>query len=509
MMILDGFGMNHNKRGNAIALAKTPHFDTIFRTYPLTELAASGPAVGLPQGQMGNSEVGHLTIGSGRIIYQDLLRISHDIQDGTFFANKELLRIMQEVKRRGSSLHLAGLLSDGGVHSHISHLFALLEMAKREGLARVYIHCFLDGRDTPPKAAASYLQDLLQFMAAHHIGTIATLAGRYYAMDRDKRWDRIQRAYDAMVTRTGQVATDPLAALRAAYAAGQTDEFIQPICIEPASAAESAAVKDGDGFILYNFRPDRSRQIMAALVDPAFDGFPREKTLHRLLFCGMTEYDASIHARADVAVCYPQEPISRVLGEHLASLGLSQLRIAETEKYAHVTYFFDGGVERDYSLETKILVPSPKVATYDLQPEMSARVITEKVLQAVDQGRFDCIIMNFANADMVGHTGVLKAAIQAVEALDECVGRIADAVLRRGGEILLTADHGNADVMIDEEGQPMTAHSLNPVPFCCLSPRVKSLRDGGGLCDVAPTLLAMMGLPLPKEMTGHSLVSFD
>lgn len=499
LMILDGFGINGDSYGNAIAQAQTPALDKIFDTYPKTALNACGLAVGLPEGQMGNSEVGHLNIGAGRVVYQELTRITREIEDGAFFNNRVLNRAMDHVLKNGSALHLLGLLSDGGVHSHITHLMALLDLAKTKGLNEVYVHCFLDGRDVPPRCALQYIQQLETHMETIGLGKISMISGRYYAMDRDKRWERVEQAYVAM-TRTGKSLQAPTAAdaLQQAYQREENDEFVQPTCIDGGQP-----VKDRDAMIMFNFRPDRAREITRAFVADDFDGFIRQKKIQDLFYTCMTQYDAEM---PNVTIAYPPQSLKATLGEYLANLGLTQLRIAETEKYAHVTFFFNGGVEAPNRNEDRILIPSPKVATYDLQPEMSAFLVTEKVLEKIASDQYDVIILNFANADMVGHTGVMDAAIAAIEALDQCVPRIVDAVLARGGQILMTADHGNADHMLNPDGSVVTAHSLNQVPLLHIASEPVNLKDGGKLADLAPTLLDLMGLEIPEEMTGKSLV---
>ncbi|MBQ6400864.1 MAG: 2,3-bisphosphoglycerate-independent phosphoglycerate mutase [Firmicutes bacterium] len=498
LMILDGFGIRSESKGNAIKAADTPALDRIFASYPNTTLKACGMDVGLPDGQMGNSEVGHLNIGAGRIVYQDLTMITRAIEDGSFFRNEALLSAMAHAKANHSTLHLLGLLSDGGVHSHITHLFALIDMAKREGVEKVCVHCFLDGRDVPPRCAVTYIDQLCEHMKETGLGTIGVVSGRYYAMDRDKRWERLEKAYDAMIGADGLHAATGQAAVEEAYKRDESDEFVLPTIVDGA-----IPVDDGDAMIMFNFRPDRAREITRAFVDPDFDGFPRKKTVSNLRYICMTQYDATM---PNVTLAYPPETPANTLGVYLSSLGLKQLRIAETEKYAHVTFFFNGGVEEPSEGEDRILVPSPKVATYDLQPQMSAPEVTEKVLEAIGSKKYDVIILNFANADMVGHTGVMDAAVKAIETLDSCVPKIVDAVLAQDGQILLTADHGNADEMIDEEGNVMTAHSLNPVPLVHIAREPRQLKDGGRLCDLSPTLLDLMGLPIPPEMTGQSLV---
>ncbi|MDO5491004.1 MAG: 2,3-bisphosphoglycerate-independent phosphoglycerate mutase [Bacillota bacterium] len=497
LMILDGFGIRSERKGNAIKAADTPALDRIFTSYPHTTLKACGLDVGLPEGQMGNSEVGHLNIGAGRIVYQDLTMITKAIQDGDFFRNGALLSAMAHAKANHSTLHLLGLLSDGGVHSHITHLFALIDMAKREDVEKVCVHCFLDGRDVPPRCAVTYIDQLCDHMRETGLGTIGIVSGRYYAMDRDKRWDRLEKAYDAMIGADGLRAPTGQAAVEEAYERDESDEFVLPTIVDGA-----LPVDDGDAMIMFNFRPDRAREITRAFVDPDFDGFPRKKTIKNLRYICMTQYDATM---PDVTLAYPPETPANTLGVYLSSLGLKQLRIAETEKYAHVTFFFNGGVEEPSEGEDRILVPSPKVPTYDLQPQMSAPEVMEKVLEAIASETYDVIILNFANADMVGHTGVMDAAVKAIETLDQCVPKIVDAVLAQDGQILLTADHGNADEMLDEEGNVMTAHSLNPVPLVHIASEPRALKDGGRLCDLSPTLLDLMGLEIPPEMTGRSL----
>ncbi len=500
LMILDGFGLNPRKEGNAIALADSSNLDQIFAKYPHTALDACGMAVGLPEGQMGNSEVGHLNIGAGRIVYQELTRITKAIDDGDFFENKALLAAMNHVKENGSALHLSGLLSDGGVHSHISHLIALLDMAKKEGLEKVFVHCFLDGRDVPPRCAGQYIEVLQNHMNQIGLGEIAVISGRYYAMDRDKRWERVEKAYDAMtlgVSHAAFEAATGCAAVDMAYLRDENDEFVQP------TSTGAGVVNDNDAIIMFNFRPDRAREITRAFVDEYFDGFPRKKKIENLKYVCMTQYDATM---PNVEIAFPPQTLENTFGDYIATKGLKQLRIAETEKYAHVTFFFNGGVEAPCDGEDRILVPSPKVATYDLQPEMSAPEVTDRVIQQIEKDQYDCIVLNFANADMVGHTGIMEAAVAAIETLNTCVPPIVDAVLAKGGQILLTADHGNADCMLDEDGNVVTAHSLNQVPLVHIAEAPVQLADGGKLADIAPTLLALMGLDIPKEMTGKSLV---
>ena len=498
LMILDGYGLNKETAGNAIAAADKPHLDDIFTKYPSTSLKACGLDVGLPEGQMGNSEVGHLNIGAGRIVYQDLTMITKAIEDGSFFENKAFLKAVDHVKKNGSTLHLLGLLSDGGVHSHINHLLALVDLAKKHDIEKLCVHCFLDGRDVPPRCAQKYIDILTGHFEKAGIGTLGVISGRYYAMDRDKRWDRVEKAYDAMTIGKGMHAASGKEAIDAAYERDENDEFVLPTVIDGA-----LPVDDGDAMIMFNFRPDRAREITRTFVDKDFDGFDRKKNVSDICYICMTQYDAEM---PDVTLAFPPETLHNTLGEYIASLGLTQLRIAETEKYAHVTFFFNGGVEAPNRNEDRILIPSPKVATYDMQPEMSAYEVTDKVLEAIDTDKYDLIILNFANADMVGHTGVMKAAVEAIETLDKCVPKIADAILAKDGQILLTADHGNADVMLDKDGNVVTAHSLNDVPLVHIANHPSQLKDGGRLSDIAPTILKLMGLDIPEEMTGKPLV---
>ena len=496
LMILDGFGIAP-KEGNAIAAAKTPNLDRLLKENPLTQIGASGMDVGLPDGQMGNSEVGHTNIGAGRIVYQELTRITKSAQDGDMEKNEALLQAMSAAKENGKALHFMGLLSDGGVHSHNSHLYALLEMAKHLGLEKVFVHCFLDGRDVPPSSGKEYVEQLQNKLQEIGIGKVATVMGRYYAMDRDNRWERVEKAYAAMVYGEGEKAACPVCAVQNSYEKEVTDEFVLPtVCdgAEPISA--------GDSVIFYNFRPDRAREITRTLVDPDFTGFERKKGFFPVHFVCMTQYDATM---PNVDVAYKPQSLKNTFGEYISDKGLTQLRIAETEKYAHVTFFFNGGVEKQYPGEDRILVKYPAVATYDLQPEMSAYEVTDKMVEAVRSGKYDALILNYANCDMVGHTGVFEAAVKAVEAVDTCVGRVAEAVKEMDGFILLTADHGNADKMVDDDGTPFTAHTTNPVPFCVINHPCE-LREGGRLADIAPTMLKVLGLPQPEEMTGESII---
>ncbi|MBQ9330183.1 MAG: 2,3-bisphosphoglycerate-independent phosphoglycerate mutase [Oscillibacter sp.] len=495
LIIMDGFGLRDAAEGNAVRTARTPRLDGFFREFANTTLSASGLDVGLPEGQMGNSEVGHTNIGAGRVVFQDLPRITKSIADGDFFQNPAYLRAMDACVQNGTALHLMGLLSDGGVHSHIDHLFALLRMAKERGLERVYIHAFLDGRDVSPTSGAGFVARTVEMCRELGVGSIATVMGRYYAMDRDKRWDRVEQAYDAMVYGESAVFNPvPVAAVKDSYAAGVTDEFVEPVVCD-----RDGTISDNDSVIFFNFRPDRAREITRALVDPAFDGFTRQ--LFPLTFICNTEYDATM---PNVEVAYPRTAIRNGLGEYLSRLGLTQLRIAETEKYAHVTFFFNGGSETVFPGEDRVLVASPKVATYDLQPEMSANEVCEKCVERIESGAYDVIILNFANCDMVGHTGVFDAAVKAVETVDTCVGVVVDATLKMGGIAMITADHGNAEQMTEPDGSPMTAHTTNLVPFILCGAGTE-LRPGR-LADIAPTMLDVMGLACPEEMDGHTLI---
>lgn len=497
LMILDGWGIAPADKTNAAAMAKTPNLDSYFANYPHTTLEASGKAVGLPAGQIGNSEVGHLNIGAGRIIYQSLTRIDKAIEDGDLYKNKELSRVMDETKQAGKALHLLGLLSDGGVHSYIEHLLALICMAKVKGLTKIYVHAFLDGRDVGPKTALEYIHELEEGMAQIGVGKIATVSGRYYAMDRDKRWERVERAYKALVLGEGGKAASAAAGVEASYAAGITDEFVEPFTVDGVDGKITA----GDGVIFFNFRPDRAREITRALHDEDFPYFARPEGARPVNYVCMTQYDATITA----PVAFPPEEIKDTLGEVLAQHGLHQLRIAETEKYAHVTFFFNGGVEAPNANEERILIPSPKVATYDLQPEMSAEEVTQALLAELDKDKFDAIILNFANPDMVGHTGVLSAAITAMEKVDDCAGRIVRKVLSLGGCVCITADHGNLEKMAESDGSPNTAHTTNPVPFILVSKEQHKLHNGI-LADIAPTLLQLLNIKQPAAMTGKTLI---
>ncbi len=497
LMILDGFGINSSDYGNAIHQANKPNLDRYFSAYPHTQLGASGLDVGLPDGQMGNSEVGHTNIGAGRIVYQELTRITKSIQDGDFFQNEALLGAIENCRQHDSALHLMGLLSDGGVHSHIEHLFGLLEMAKKNDLSKVYIHCFLDGRDVPPSSGKDFVAQLQNKCSELGVGKISSVMGRYYAMDRDNRWERVQKAYDALVLGKGVLCGDAVRAVENSYADNVTDEFVVPCVIgEPTEGRISA----NDSVVFYNFRPDRAREITRTLVDPDFTGFARE--LFPLYYVCMTQYDATM---PNVQVAFKPQSLHDTFGEYISKQGLTQLRIAETEKYAHVTFFFNGGVETVSEGEERALINSPKVATYDLQPEMSAYLVTDELLQRLNSGKYDVVILNFANCDMVGHTGVFDAAVKAVEAVDECVGKVVEKVLAMQGTVLLTADHGNADQMYEQDGSPFTAHTTNPVPFLVIGQGSCKLREGR-LADIAPTMLKILGLPQPQAMTGESII---
>ena len=494
LVIMDGFGMGNPGAGNAVFLANTPVLDRLFAENAHTTLSASGLDVGLPDGQMGNSEVGHTNIGGGRVVFQDLPRISRAIDSGEFFKNPAYNKAMDDCLQKGSSLHLYGLLSDGGVHSTVEHLWALLKMAKDKGLEKVYIHAFLDGRDVSPTSGKDFVAQCVEKCAEIGVGKIATVMGRYYAMDRDKRWERLQMAYDAMVYGEGVQNSDPVDAVVRSYENGVTDEFVEPVVCD-----SRGTISNNDSIIFFNYRPDRAREITRAIVDPEFDGFPRE--FFPTTYVCNTEYDASM---PNVLVAWPRIAVKNGLGEYLSSLGMTQLRIAETEKYAHVTFFFNGGVETQYPGEDRVLVASPKVATYDLQPEMSACEVCDKCVERVRSGAYDVVILNFANCDMVGHTGVLEAAVKAVETVDACVGRVVDAALEMGGIAMITADHGNAEQMVQPDGSPMTAHTTNRVPFILCGAGTE-LREGR-LADIAPTILDVMGLACPPEMDGKTLI---
>lgn len=496
LMILDGFGIAPES-GNAIKAAKKPNIDKLFAENPITQIGASGMDVGLPDGQMGNSEVGHTNIGAGRIVYQELTRITKTINEDKLKDNEAIVSAMDKALENGTALHLMGLLSDGGVHSHNTHLYGILELAKKKGLEKVYIHAFLDGRDVPPSSAADFVQACVDKTEEIGVGKIATVMGRYYAMDRDNRWERVEKAYAAMVYGEGVEAECPVCAVKNSYKEDVTDEFVVPSVVKG-----GATIQPNDSVIFFNFRPDRAREITRTLVDPDFNGFERKNGFFPVNFVCMTQYDATM---PNVDVAFKPQVLTNTLGEYISDKGMAQLRIAETEKYAHVTFFFNGGVEKQYPGEDRILVKSPSVATYDLQPEMSAYEVTDKLVPAIKSGKYDMIILNFANCDMVGHTGVFDAAVKAVEAVDECVGKVVDAIKEIGGVALITADHGNADKMVDTDGEPFTAHTTNPVPFCVIGYDCE-LKDGGRLADIAPTMLQILGLPQPEEMDGTSLI---
>lgn len=499
LMILDGFGvgLEAEKRGDAIKAAKKPNIDKLFAENPVTKIGASGLDVGLPDGQMGNSEVGHTNIGAGRIVYQELTRITKSIEDGEFFENEALLKAVDNAAKEGKALHIMGLLSNGGVHSHNTHMYAIVELAKKKGVKNVYVHAFLDGRDVPPTSGKDFVEECANKLKEIGLGKIATVMGRYYAMDRDNRWDRVEKAYSAMVYGEGNKACCPVKAVEDSYANDVTDEFVVPTVCE-----ENATVKPGDSIVFFNFRPDRAREITRTFVDPEFKGFERKNGFFPLTYVCMTQYDASM---PNVEVAFKPQSLKNTIGEYISNKGMTQLRIAETEKYAHVTFFFNGGVEQPYEGEDRILVKSPAVATYDLQPEMSAYEVTDKLVAAIKTGKYDMIILNYANCDMVGHTGVFEAAVKAVEAVDECVGKVVTAIREMDGVALITADHGNADKMIDADGSPFTAHTTNLVPFCVVGYPCE-LREGGRLAYIAPTMLKIMGLPQPAEMTGESII---
>ncbi len=498
LMILDGYGYNATTEGNAIYSAKTPAMDKLLQTCPHTLINASGMDVGLPDGQMGNSEVGHTNIGAGRIVYQELTRITKSISDGDFFTNDAFVKAIDNCKKNDSALHLFGLLSDGGVHSHINHLFAAIEMAKRNGIEKVYVHGFMDGRDVSPTSGIDFVKSLQNKMNEIGTGKIGVLSGRYYAMDRDNRWERVEKAYAALVYGEGEKNPDAVDVMQKSYDNGVTDEFIVPTVV-----TEGATIKENDSVICFNFRPDRAREITRTFVDADFDGFERKNGFFPLYYVCMTQYDAQM---PNVDVAFKPESLTNTFGEYIANKGFTQLRIAETEKYAHVTFFFNGGVEAPYKNEERALIPSPKVATYDLQPSMSAPEVTEEVLKRIESDKYDVIILNYANCDMVGHTGVFECAVEAVETVDNCMGRVIDAVVSRGGIVCVTADHGNADQMVDPSNNDVfTAHTTNPVPFIVAGCDC-TLREGGRLADIAPTLLHIMGVEKPSEMSGESLI---
>ncbi|HHY82464.1 MAG TPA: 2,3-bisphosphoglycerate-independent phosphoglycerate mutase [Clostridiales bacterium] len=505
LIIMDGFGLSSRKEANAVYLAKTPNFDRLWSSYPHVPIHASGMDVGLPEGQMGNSEVGHLNIGAGRIVYQEFTRISKAIRDGEFFENKAFLDAISYVKQHNSKLHLMGLVSEGGVHSHIEHLYALVELAKRQGLPQVYIHAFMDGRDVPPASGKATLEDLSVKLNQMGFGKVATVSGRYYAMDRDKRWDRVQKAYNALVLGEGEFAGDPVKAMEQSYNANETDEFVKPTVIIE-NGKPVATVEENDAIIFFNFRPDRARELTRSFIEPEFKEFERRKGYFPVKYVSMTQYDETF---TNLTVAYEPQTLTNTFGQYISEKGLTQLRIAETEKYAHVTFFFNGGVEVPNPGEDRKLIPSPKVPTYDMQPSMSAPEVTEEAIRRIESGKYDVMILNFANCDMVGHTGVLEAAIKAVETVDTCLGKVVSAVQKMGGTVLITADHGNAEQMVDyETGEPHTAHTSNIVPFILVNDNLKNveLREGGRLADIAPTMLELMNLEKPQEMTGESLI---
>ena len=497
LCIMDGFGINPGANGNAIEAANTPNLTKLFSENPFTTIGASGLDVGLPDGQMGNSEVGHTNIGAGRVVYQMLVKISKSIQDGDFFEIGALKDAIENCKKNDSALHLMGLLSDGGVHSHIEHLFGLMEMAKRAGLNKVYVHCIMDGRDVSVTSGVGFVKDVVAKTKELGVGEIATISGRYYAMDRDFAWDRVVKAYSAMVYGEGVMESDPVKAMEDSYANGVTDEFIVPTVVNA-----EGTIKANDSVVFFNFRPDRARQITRTFVDEAFDGFERKNGFFPLNFVCMTQYDETM---PNVSVAFPPEELTMTMGEYLAKSGKTQLRIAETQKYAHVTFFFNGGEEKTFEGEDRILIQSPDVPTFDLQPEMSAYPVCEAVVEQIKSGKYDAVILNFANCDMVGHTGIWDAAVKAVEAVDDCVGQVVDAALSMGGAVIITADHGNADRMIGDDGNPFTPHSTNPVPFCVVGYDCE-LKETGRLADIAPTMLTILGLPQPEEMTGESMI---
>ncbi|MFD3155869.1 2,3-bisphosphoglycerate-independent phosphoglycerate mutase [Haloimpatiens sp. FM7330] len=501
LMILDGFGISDHEDGNAIKAANTSNFDRLYSNYPHTQLKASGLSVGLPEGQMGNSEVGHLNIGAGRIVYQELTRITKEANEGKFAENEAFINVIEKALNNNSSLHLLGLLSDGGVHSHIEHLKGLLKLAKDKGMKKVYVHAFLDGRDVPPTSAKQYINEIEEYMNEIGVGKLATVSGRYYAMDRDNRWERVELAYNALVLGNGEKAGSAIEAVEKSYHDNKTDEFVLPTVILE-NGEPTAKIENKDSIIFFNFRPDRARELTRAINDREFTGFKRE-TLDLNYVC-MTQYDKTIE---NVTVAYKPQKLANTLGEYVSGLGKSQLRIAETEKYAHVTFFFNGGVEAPNKNEERALIPSPKVATYDLQPEMSAYEVTDELLSRIDSDKYDLIILNYANPDMVGHTGVMEAAKKAVETVDKCLQKVVDKMLEKDGTVFITADHGNSEQMIDySTGKPMTAHTTSPVPFVYVSKDAKELKDGGKLADIAPTMLKVMGLEKPKEMTGENLI---
>ncbi|MBE6810961.1 MAG: 2,3-bisphosphoglycerate-independent phosphoglycerate mutase [Ruminococcaceae bacterium] len=497
LCIMDGFGIRDVNDGNAIYTAKTPNLDKFFSENPFTTIGASGLDVGLPDGQMGNSEVGHTNIGAGRVVYQMLVKITKDIEDGKFFDIEVLKNAIENCKKNDSALHLIGLLSDGGVHSHIEHLYGLLQMAKKNGLTKVYVHCLMDGRDVSTTSGIGFIKDLQDKMLELGVGKIATVMGRYYAMDRDFAWDRVEKAYAAMVYGEGVQTNDILATMSESYSNDVTDEFIVPTVVD-----NKGMIKANDSIVSFNFRPDRARQFTRTFVDPEFDGFERKNGFFPVNYVCMTQYDETM---PNVTVAYPPEELKMTLGEYLASKNMTQLRIAETQKYAHVTFFFNGGEEKTFEGEDRVLIQSPDVPTFDLQPEMSAYPVCDAVCDKIRSGNYDAVILNFANCDMVGHTGIFDAAVAAVEAVDTCVGKVVEATREMGGAVIITADHGNADCMVGEDGNPFTPHTTNPVPFCVVGYDCE-LREGGRLADIAPSMLKILGLPQPAEMTGESII---
>ena len=507
LIILDGFGERAEVEGNAIKQAGTPVIDGLKAAYSNTVIGASGMDVGLPDGQMGNSEVGHLNIGAGRIVYQELTRITKSIQDGDFFSVPEFVKACDNAKKNGGKLHLMGLLSDGGVHSHITHLCALIDMAKQQGLENVYVHCIMDGRDTPPSSGIDYVKQLMDYMEKVNFGKIATISGRFWAMDRDKRWDRVQKAYEAIACGEGDTAACGLCAMKNSYKNDKTDEFVVPCVITDDDGKPVATVEAGDSMIFFNFRPDRTREITRAFIETDFADFERKGGYKPVTFVGMTRYDDTF---VNIETAFKPQTLTNTLGEYLAACGKTQLRIAETEKYAHVTFFFNGGVEAPNANEDRVLIASPKVTTYDLKPDMSANEVCDKAVELIGEGKYDVMILNFANCDMVGHTGIMAAAQEAVKTVDTCVGKVVEAVLATGGAALITADHGNADMMVDPAtGEAFTAHTTNKVPFILVDPTRKNakLREDGCLADLAPTLLELLGLEQPAEMSGKSLIA--
>ncbi len=505
LIIMDGYGIRESNVGNAIKIADNGTIDRLFAKYPSTLLGASGLSVGLPDGQMGNSEVGHLNIGAGRIVYQELTRITKSIEDGDFFENEELLGAIDNAVKNGKALHYYGLLSDGGVHSHNTHLYALIKLAAKKGVKNLYIHCFLDGRDVSPTSGAGFIRDLQKVLDEEGVGKISSVAGRYYAMDRDNRWDRVEKAYDSLTIGNGVKTEDAAAAVEESYAGGVTDEFVLPTNVYE-NGKPIGLIEEGDSIVFFNFRPDRAREITRAFSEKEFNSFERKTGFLNPYYVCFTRYDATF---TNVKIAFKPVSLTNTLGEYLSKKGYTQLRIAETEKYAHVTFFFNGGVEAPNENEYRDLIPSPKVATYDLKPDMSANEVTAKVLEEIASDKFDVIILNFANCDMVGHTGVLNAAVSAVDTVENCVTKVIDAVKAKGGAALVTADHGNADMMIADDGEPFTAHTTNPVPFILVSDDYigKTLRNGGVLADIAPTMLEVMGEEIPAEMTGKSLIN--